>query len=177
VPSFLITDIIQAVCKKGGITMGSAPYKSFLEAIRAREKEFVQRAIDAAANSYSPYSGFPVGACLVWGDPDQGDGISFSVGCNVENSFYVCGHAEQAAAMSGIVAGYRRLLAAYVACTRPEPGSPVELVMPCGLCRQWLSEFVSEGQDAEIAIVDRNGAVRARFQLVAELLPHPFRLK
>lgn len=143
--------------------------------IRAREEEFVRRAIDAAANSYSPYSGFPVGACLVWED-SGGEGLGASVGCNVENAFYECGHAEQAAVLAGISAGYRRLLAAYVVCMKPEPDSPLGSVMPCGFCRQWMSEFVPEGEDAEIVIARRDGTIRARFRLIADLLPNPFRL-
>ncbi|MBI2863627.1 MAG: cytidine deaminase [Chloroflexi bacterium] len=155
--------------------MAGRQFERFSREIEAREDELARRAIAAAARSYSPYSGFPVGACLVWLDPQSG-GIGISVGCNVENAFYESGHAEQAAIMAGVSAGYRRLVAAYVACTKPEPGSPLPLAIPCGFCRQWMCEFVPEGEDAAIAIVAKDGSIRARFRLIADLLPRPFRL-
>lgn len=144
------------------------------ERLRARDGEFRRAALAAAQQSYSPYSRFPVGACVVWADP-LGQGLRTSLGCNVENCFYEAGHAEQVAVLAGAASGYRRLLAAYVVCLAPPAAAALPSLLPCGFCRQWMAEFVPDGADAEVVIVGRQGNVRQRLRLIADLLPQPFR--
>jgi cytidine deaminase len=93
--------------------------------------ELYRRAFDAAANSYSPYSHFPVGAALLL--PDG----KIITGVNVENrSFGLANCAERTAVFTAVAAGYRTFQA--IAIATPAADSPVG---PCGACRQVLSEF------------------------------------
>lgn len=92
--------------------------------------ELMQAAEAACENAYAPYSGFKVGAALL-----TGDGRIYT-GCNVENSSYgaaIC--AERTAAVKAVSEGCVRFSA--IAVTNSKGG----LTYPCGICRQFLSEF------------------------------------
>jgi cytidine deaminase len=94
-------------------------------------RSLIARARDAARHSYSPYSGFPVGAALLCADG------TVITGANVENrSFGLANCAERSALFAAVSQGKREFTAIAVAC----PGSDVP-VSPCGACRQALSEF------------------------------------
>jgi len=115
----------------------------------------------AQANSYSPYSGFPVGAAILMEDG------SIWAAANVENclpALSIC--AERNAMSAAASAGLRRPQAVAVI-TNTTPPSP-----PCGLCRQTLSEFAD---DLPILLVNPEGG-REEHRL-AELLPLRFRLQ
>ena len=125
--------------------------------LRAAE-DLLSRARKAASNAHAPYSGFRVGCALRCG----GDGAVF-VGCNVENAslgLSLC--AERAAVTAAIAAGRRDFEAMAVYAEGPDP--PV----PCGACRQFISEFV-----VELPIIAGNGARQQSF-LLSDLLPQPF---
>ena len=112
----------------------------------------------AAANAYSKYSGFRVGAALL---ADDG---SVYVGCNVENASYgltVC--AERNAVFSGVTKGMRKIVALVV--YTPTPSS----TPPCGACRQVIAEF---GHDVQIRCLSESGD--ALVTSIGELLPHAF---
>ena len=122
-----------------------------------------KRARGASVRAYSPYSNFRVGAAILAG------GTIFE-GANVENASYgltIC--AEHSAAFAAVLAGAKRFEAIAVACVNAPEGSPVELLMPCGACRQVLAEFA--GPETPV-VVDRVGVFR-----LDELLPLAFRLK
>jgi len=114
---------------------------------------------EAYAHSYSPYSKFRVGAAVL-----VADGRVFS-GANVENASYgltVC--AERVAIFSAVAAGVTRLVALAVSM-----GSPTKTVgeqMPCGACRQVMTEFMPGD-----AIILLGGQAICRLE---ELLPRPF---
>jgi cytidine deaminase len=121
----------------------------------------IAAATAARANSYSPYSAFPVGAALL-----MDDGSIFA-GTNVENtipSLAVC--AERNAMTAAVSAGHRRPLALAVITEMSPPAHP------CGLCRQTLSEFVDD--DLPILVCNPQGE-REETRL-SELLPQRFRL-
>lgn len=94
------------------------------------DRELLNIAKEASKNAYVPYSHFPVGAAL-----ECEDGTVFT-GCNVENAAYgstIC--AERTAVCKAVSEGYRRFrrIAIY--------GEGEDYCMPCGSCRQVLSEF------------------------------------
>ncbi len=96
-------------------------------------QELMNRAIEASKNSYSPYSKFAVGACLI-----TETGKIYS-GCNFENSSFgltIC--AERNAIGSAIADGERRIKS--IAIYSPNQ----KHCYPCGACRQVLNEFKSE---------------------------------
>jgi cytidine deaminase len=120
----------------------------------------VEAAIAARHRAYAPYSRFPVGAALLMEDG------SVHAGANVENcipALSVC--AERVAMASAATAGLRRPLALAVATGTTPPS------LPCGLCRQTLSEFA---RDLPILLVNEEGG-REEVRL-SEIFPQPFSL-
>lgn len=118
----------------------------------------------AAGNrAYCPYSRFPVGAAV---ETDLGRFI----GCNIENASYglaVC--AERVALFNAIAAGAKRIEHLAVSCLKAAESDAPGSRMPCGACRQVITEFMSP--DATVT-VDGAGVWR-----VADLLPLAFRLQ
>ncbi|MDR0326634.1 MAG: cytidine deaminase [Oscillospiraceae bacterium] len=98
------------------------------------DRELLLAAQEVRKNAYAPYSDFAVGAALLCED-----GRVFT-GCNVENHSYPAGCcAERVALFSAVAAGVRRFKAiAVTGWQRDVAGRPC---MPCGICRQALSEF------------------------------------
>lgn len=91
-----------------------------------------ERALEASAASYSPYSKFRVGAALVCKD-----GTVFT-GTNVENrSFGLTVCAERSALLAAVSSGKREFAGIVIA--TPDADYAVS---PCGACRQVLSEFL-----------------------------------
>ncbi|MBQ5780812.1 MAG: cytidine deaminase [Spirochaetaceae bacterium] len=96
-------------------------------------KELFDLALKAAEGSYSPYSGFPVGAALLCKDG------SVVTGANIENRSYgLANCAERTAIFAAVANGKREFTALAVA--TPKSDYPVA---PCGACRQVISEFAA----------------------------------
>ena len=126
------------------------------------DKELVKAAVAAMEKSYSPYSGFKVGAALL-----AGDGRVF-VGCNIENASYPAGIcAERTAIGNAVSAGAREFLK--IAIVGGKNGEINDYCPPCGICRQVLSEHC--GGDFEILLY--NGESIKKHKL-SELLPLSF---
>jgi cytidine deaminase len=121
-----------------------------------------QLAHDAAANSYSPYSHFKVGAALLFTDG------TIITGCNVENcSYRLTSCAEQGAIARAVaeLGPHIRLLAVAVANLNHAAS------MPCGACRQTLAEF---GDDSTLILYPGpNGSPEQT--TLGTLLPNAFR--
>lgn len=84
-------------------------------------------------NSYSPYSKFRVGTCVL---TKSGN---FYVGTNVENASYeaiICG--ERCAIFNTVANGEKEILAIATSIDLPT------LKFPCGACRQVMNEFKIE---------------------------------
>ena len=126
-----------------------------------REK-LLELAEAARQRSYSPYSGFCVGAALL-----TKDGEVFT-GCNIENVSYsptCC--AERVAVFSAINAGKREFEA--IAIVGGKRGESADApCYPCGVCRQVLSEFCSKDMKMYFAADVET--------TLGELLPHSFDL-
>ncbi|HEX3893581.1 MAG TPA: cytidine deaminase [Terracidiphilus sp.] len=119
--------------------------------------DLMQRARIVAANSYSPYSGFKVGAALAL---TNGEIVT---GTNVENVSYgttIC--AERAALVQAVSQFGPKIRIRAVAVTNlNDAASP-----PCGACRQLLAEFIEP--QAPVAFPVSDGT---RVMTFAELLP------
>ncbi len=123
-------------------------------------RDLVERARRAAENSYSPYSGFRVGAALV-----AGDGTIFS-GANVENAAYpVSSCAEATAVNTAAAAGVREIGVVAVACV---DAVSIDDSYPCGRCRQIMNEFGVK------TVLVASGDGPHRVHAMSELLPHGF---
>lgn len=95
-------------------------------------------------------------------------GRQYVVGCNVENSAFsstVC--AERTAFVQAVAAGKREFKA--IAVVSPDSDG---LCLPCGECRQVMSEFCAE----DFLILSESGGETAEFSL-GGLLPRSFKLK
>ncbi len=126
------------------------------------DSELIAAARAAAAQSYSPYSRFPVGAALRFADG------SVVTGTNIENASYgltLC--AETVAVAKAMADGVRGGLEA-VAVTGPGD----QPVTPCGRCRQVLNELAELGGTNPVILCVGPEDVR-RIRL-SELLPHAF---
>jgi cytidine deaminase len=121
-------------------------------------QELIWVAIKNMEHVYAPYSNYPVSAALL-----TSSGKIFS-GVNIENAAYptsIC--AERVAVFKAVSEGERSFQA--IAVVTPNAG------MPCGSCRQVLSEF---GLDTIVIIADKSGKIVLE-QTIAELLPGAFR--
>ncbi|AXF54695.1 cytidine deaminase [Salicibibacter kimchii] len=119
----------------------------------------IQRAKEAKASAYVPYSTFPVGACA-----ETEDGFYFQ-GCNIENaSFGLSNCGERTAIFNAVSAGAKRLKKIAVVADTKEP------VSPCGACRQVMAEFM----DPEAEVVLANVKGDRKKVTVSELLPGAF---
>lgn len=118
----------------------------------------------AAENSYSPYSHFRVGAALLLEDD------SIVTGCNVENcSFRLTSCAEQAAIARAVSERGPNIRLRAIAVANLNNSAS----MPCGACRQTLSEF---GDDNVLILYPGEGGAQMSTTL-GELLPHAFRME
>ncbi|QLH83891.1 cytidine deaminase [Halosimplex pelagicum] len=117
--------------------------------------ELLDRAREARANAYAPYSEYAVGAAL-----RTADGTVYT-GCNIENANYSNSlHAEEVALGSAVRDGHREFERLAVS-SAAEDG-----VTPCGMCRQSLAEFCEES----FAVVCEGSDGSVEYEL-GELLP------
>ena len=118
----------------------------------------IQKAADAHANAYAPYSGFHVGAAVL-----GGSGNIYG-GCNVENSSFgltLC--AERSAVANAISEGETQIEAVVVFTDTAEP------TLPCAACRGVLAEF---NRKLPVIMVTKSGIQKETNLTV--LLPDPF---
>ena len=126
--------------------------------------ELMEKAQEARKASYSPYSGFAVGAALLCAD-----GTVYT-GANIENSSYPVGIcAERVALFKAVSEGHRDDLVALALCGGK--GTDFVFCPPCGMCRQALSEFCPEG--FPLFIMNDGGKGYTKTTL-GELLPGAF---
>ena len=113
-------------------------------------------------NAHSPYSNFCVGAVLV---TKQGKVYK---GCNIENHGIMSICAERVAFLKAISEGERDFN--YIAVVAGKRDGELESTTPCGYCRQFMSEFVSN--DFKIYGFDKDGNIKE--YNMGELLPENF---
>lgn len=126
----------------------------------------------AASRAYAPYSGFHVGAALLFADGMIVEGSNFE---NVSYGLSIC--AETAAILSANQQGYRSgLVAVAIVGGPPDKHDRIvqgpEPVTPCGRCRQVLNEIAALG-DTDPVILCGHASGFAQHSLKA-LLPAAF---
>jgi cytidine deaminase len=128
---------------------------------RPTAEALLERAREARARAYVPYSRFPVGAALLAADG------TIVTGCNVENASYgLTNCAERTAIFKAVSEGVHDFRAIAVVGPDGVPPSP-----PCGACRQVLSEF---GPEMVVVTAGVEPGAPPALHTVAELLPHAF---
>jgi cytidine deaminase len=97
-------------------------------------EEMIDLAIEQLNYSYTPYSGFKVGAALL-----TKEGKIYK-GCNIENAAYTPTNcAERTAFFKAVSEGERAFQAICV--VGGKDGILTEYAAPCGVCRQVMMEF------------------------------------
>ena len=128
------------------------------------EKATIEKLVDTAIRqldfSYSPYSGFKVGAALLTKDGE------IYTGCNIENASYGATNcAERTAVFKAVSEGYTQIERIAIV------SSSHQKTPPCGICRQVLAEFMTE--NAQILLADKDGI---ESYTIKDLLPESFKL-
>lgn len=111
------------------------------------KNKLVDLAFTARESSYSPYSGFMVGAALLCSSG------KVYLGCNVENASYGAGIcAERVAAAKAVSEGERVWTAiAVVGFGKGADPGAAGFAYPCGICRQFLREFAAPDMKIYVA--------------------------
>jgi len=128
---------------------------------------------DARKNAYAPYSDFKVGAALLV-RPNEDSVMPINkiyTGVNIENGSYgatLC--AERVAFAKAISAGVLEYDIGQNPFIAIAVSAGEEEALPCGICRQFMSEFAPE-----LTVVTKSeGQIRIRN--LAQLLPESFQL-
>lgn len=131
-------------------------------------KQLFDKSLQVRENAYCPYSNFKVGAALI----DSNGQIH--TGCNIESADYtLTSHAEMVAIDSMVKSGVvyvRELLISMM--------SGDEIPVPCGLCRQKISEFVDSDIDVFAVNLSSDKSIKEIYNFkFSELYPFSFNSK
>ena len=127
------------------------------------DKELITAAFNAMEKAYAPYSGYKVGAALLCKN-----GKLFT-GCNIENASYtptVC--AERTAFFKAVSEGEREF--EKIAVVGGKDGNVTDTFMPCGVCRQVMTEFCK----ADFTVLVAKSTDEYCSFTLEQLLPHSF---
>ena len=125
--------------------------------------EDIEIAKQAREFSHSPYSKFKVGSAL------RTKSGKVYMGCNIENHG-IQGLCSERTAFAKALSEGEREFESIVIVGAPEGKEPTEACMPCGYCRQFMSEFVDN--NFKICVVNKDNNVEE--YTIKDLLPHSF---
>ncbi len=121
-------------------------------------KELLQKAKEAMAYAYTPYSKFNVGAAVL-----TKNGKIYT-GCNIENAAYGATNcAERTALFKAISEGEKEITDIAVV------SSSGDFTYPCGICRQVISEFMTEGN-----LIFENNQGEIKVISLSDIYPYSF---
>jgi len=127
------------------------------------KEQLISMAKEAMMHSYSPYSGYRVGAALLCKDG------SVYAGCNIENAGYSATNcAERTAFFKAVSEGKKDFTA--IAICGGKDGEIDGVFPPCGVCRQVMREFCED--DFLIYLATADGIETYTLE---QLLPVSFR--
>lgn len=131
---------------------------------RQLAEQMIDLAIEQLSYSYTPYSGFKVGAALL------GKSGKLYTGCNIENAAYTPTNcAERTAFFKAVSEGEREFQA--IAIVGEKDGVLTEYAAPCGVCRQVMMEFCRPEEFQIILAVSRE---QYNIYTLKDLLPLGF---
>ena len=134
------------------------------DSVKTSPCELCRLAIEARKSSYSPYSGFKVGAALL-----SATGKIYT-GCNIENAAYsptVC--AERVAFFKAVSEGETKFEA--IAIAGGANDLPDGECPPCGVCRQVMAEFCDPDSFRIYLVKNENEHISLTLR---EILPYGF---
>lgn len=142
------------------------------EELSEEDQMLVRRAGEALENAYAIYSKFHVGAALLL---DNGEIIT---GNNQENIAYPSSLCAERVALYYCKAHYPKASVKKIAImARSEEGELLEVISPCGGCRQVMSEYERVQEEDMKVILKGEGESIMIFDSVADLLPLSFNTK
>lgn len=123
-------------------------------------KNMIRMAMDARDRAYVPYSGFRVGACI------KTHTGAYYLGCNIENaSFGATNCAERTALFKAVYEGEREFEALAIV------SDSSNYTVPCGICRQVLSEFC----ESDMPVICANNEGKYKVFTFGDMLPYSFK--
>ncbi|MDD6488373.1 MAG: cytidine deaminase [Clostridia bacterium] len=129
------------------------------------EQNLIEQALDVRKNAYAPYSKFYVGAALL-----ADSGIIYT-GANAENSAYPVGIcAERSAFAQALSVGERSFQMLAIVGGKINEYPLKNYCSPCGMCRQFISEFCDE----DFTIILAKSIDDYKIFRLSELLPYSF---
>lgn len=128
-------------------------------------EELIEQALRAREFSYSPYSGYRVGAALLTADG------SVYTGCNIENAAYTPTNCAERTAFFKAVSEGRKDFRAIAIAGGPAGDVIAQYAYPCGVCRQVMMEFCEPGS---FEVITAKSKSEYRVKKLAELLPDGF---
>lgn len=127
-------------------------------------EQLIDAAMDARDYSYSPYSGFMVGAALLTKDN------RIYTGCNIENAAYSPTNcAERTAFFKAVSEGHSEFKA--IAVVGGPKGGELTWAYPCGVCRQVMAEFCDLN---EFQVIVAKSKAEYEICSLGKLLPNSF---
>ena len=126
--------------------------------------QLIETAIEQLKYSYTPYSGFKVGAALL-----AKNGTVYT-GCNIENAAYTPTNcAERTAFFKAVSEGVRDFEAICIVGGKNQKATGY--TAPCGVCRQVMMEFCNPKTFKIILAIDRENY---RVYTLEDILPQGF---
>jgi cytidine deaminase len=138
-----------------------------LEELSEVDKMLIDKAIDIAKKSYSPYSKFPVGAAVL-----LDDGQIF-MGNNQENVAFPSGTCAERTVLNYVHANFpdHKIRTIAITALRSLAAIPVT---PCGFCRQVMVEMEQNQGEKIKVILHKIGGSTFVFESALSLLPLAF---
>lgn len=139
-----------------------------VEELEADDRELIDKAIGATANSYAKYSHFNVGAAIRLADG------RIVIGANQENAAFPSGLCAERTAIFAAQAQFpEQAIIALAIAAKNEKGLVPTPVSPCGACRQVILEIEDRYQQPmRILLYGTNGVYI--IQSVKDLMPLSF---
>ena len=133
--------------------------------------KLINAAFEIRKKAYTPYSHFKVGAALLCKD-----GKNY-VGCNIENGAFsptIC--AERVAFVEAVKNGEREFEAVAIV-TGADDAKIYDMGSPCGVCRQFMSEFCKDDFKIIMTKMSSDGElIDNKIFTMNEILPDRFKL-
>ena len=137
--------------------------------LSTEDKTLMNKAIEARAKAYAPYSKFKVGAAFLL---ENGEVV---LGSNQENAAYPSGMCAERVGIWKVGSEYPNVKIKKLAITAASSQTKVDKpVGPCGACRQTLSEYeINQKEPIEILFMGEIGKI-VKTESLLSLLPFSF---
>ncbi|MFT7157858.1 MAG: cytidine deaminase [Parvicella sp.] len=149
-------------------------YNSYTDVTQLDQEDqlLVAKANEILEQAYAAYSGFHVGAALLL---ETGEIIT---GNNQENIAYPSSLCAERVALYYCMAQNPNAIVKKIAImARSEKGELLEVISPCGACRQVMSEYERNQSQSMKVILKGEDKTMITFDSVADLLPLSFDTK